>query len=45
LFVLDDAGHNHTVAPTRRQLWDRLERWARALVSVESDTKGAGFDG
>jgi alpha-beta hydrolase superfamily lysophospholipase len=30
LFGLDDAGHNHNVAPTRRQLWDRLASWARA---------------
>jgi len=45
LFVVDDAGHNHNVAPTRRQLWDRLGHWARALPSVESDTEGAAFDG
>ncbi|MEO8691907.1 MAG: alpha/beta fold hydrolase [Acidimicrobiales bacterium] len=37
LFALDDSGHNHNVAPTREQLWDRLGRWAGALASVESD--------
>ena len=31
LFVLDDSGHNHNVAPTREQLWDRLGRWAQGL--------------
>jgi pimeloyl-ACP methyl ester carboxylesterase len=35
LFALDDAGHNHNVAPTREQLWDRLGRWARGVSSVE----------
>ena len=45
LFVVDDSGHNHNVAPTRRRLWDRLGRWARALPSVESETEGAAFDG
>ena len=32
LFGLDDAGHNHNVAPTRHHLWDRLGRWAAGLV-------------
>lgn len=37
LFGLDDAGHNHNVAPTRHQLWNRLGSWARGtLPSVES---------
>ncbi|HUP73098.1 MAG TPA: alpha/beta fold hydrolase [Acidimicrobiales bacterium] len=45
LFVLDDSGHNHNVAPTREQLWDRLGRWARTLVSVESGGHGEGRDG
>jgi len=45
LFLLDDAGHNHNVAPTREQLWDRLGRWARALSSVESNRYGEGHDG
>ena len=35
LFALDDAGHNHNVAPTREQLWDRLGRWAHGVSSVE----------
>jgi pimeloyl-ACP methyl ester carboxylesterase len=35
VFALDDAGHNHNVAPTRELLWDRLGRWARAVSSVE----------
>ena len=35
LFALDDAGHNHNVAPTRVQLWDRLGRWAHGVSSVE----------
>ena len=33
LFVLDDSGHNHNVAPTRQVLWERLHRWARSLPS------------
>ena len=45
LFTLDDAGHNHNVAPTRQRLWDRLGLWARAVVSVESGTDGEGRDG
>jgi pimeloyl-ACP methyl ester carboxylesterase len=45
LFRLDDAGHNHNVAPTRERLWDRLGRWASAVVSVESGTDGEGRDG
>jgi alpha-beta hydrolase superfamily lysophospholipase len=36
LFGLDDAGHNHNVAPTRERLWDRLGSWVRGLASVES---------
>jgi alpha-beta hydrolase superfamily lysophospholipase len=35
LFALDDSGHNHNVAPTREQLWDRLGRWARGVASLE----------
>jgi hypothetical protein len=35
LFRLDDAGHNHNVAPTREQLWARLGRWAHGVSSVE----------
>jgi len=45
LFLLDDAGHNHNVAPTREQLWDRLGHWAGALASVESSGYGEGRDG
>jgi pimeloyl-ACP methyl ester carboxylesterase len=33
LFVLDDAGHNHNVAPTREALWQRLSSWAGAVVA------------
>ena len=36
LFGIDDAGHNHNVAPTRRQLWDRLGRWAHDVPSLTS---------
>jgi pimeloyl-ACP methyl ester carboxylesterase len=35
VFALDDAGHNHNVAPTREQLWDRLGRWAHGVCSVQ----------
>ena len=45
LFVLDDSGHNHNVAPTRKRLWDRLGRWARGLPSVESDEHREGRNG
>ena len=45
LFMLDDAGHNHNVAPGREELWDRLGRWARALAWVESDGHGEGRNG
>jgi pimeloyl-ACP methyl ester carboxylesterase len=31
LYVLADSGHNHNVAPTRRQLWDRLWSWATSI--------------
>ena len=31
LFVLPDAGHNHNVAPNRRDLWDRMIAWMRQL--------------
>jgi pimeloyl-ACP methyl ester carboxylesterase len=31
LFVLEDAGHNHNVAPNREQLWDRLVGWLGSL--------------
>ncbi len=31
LYVLEGSGHNHNVAPTRQQLWDRLWRWAASL--------------
>jgi alpha-beta hydrolase superfamily lysophospholipase len=34
LFVLDDAGHNHNVAPGRGQLWDRLAAWARTVAGT-----------
>jgi pimeloyl-ACP methyl ester carboxylesterase len=32
LYVLPDSGHNHNVAPTRQQLWDRIARWIRSVV-------------
>ena len=35
LFVLPGTGHNHNVAPTREQLWDRLGRWAHGVGSVQ----------
>jgi len=31
LYVLEESGHNHNVAPTRQVLWERLYRWARSL--------------
>jgi pimeloyl-ACP methyl ester carboxylesterase len=31
LYVLPDAGHNHHVAATREQLWDRLAAWAATI--------------
>jgi pimeloyl-ACP methyl ester carboxylesterase len=31
LYVLDDSGHNHNVAPTREQLWDEIVRWVTQL--------------
>jgi pimeloyl-ACP methyl ester carboxylesterase len=31
LYVLADAGHNHNVAPNRRDLWDRMIAWSRQL--------------
>jgi len=27
LYVLDDSGHNHNVAPTRTRLWGEIVRW------------------
>jgi len=33
LYVLEESGHNHNVAPSRRRLWDRLGVWARSLRS------------
>ena len=30
--VIANAGHNHNVAATRVQLWDRSARWAAALA-------------
>jgi hypothetical protein len=42
LYGLDDAGHNHNVAPTRERLWDRLGRWVRGLPSVESHGNAEG---
>jgi pimeloyl-ACP methyl ester carboxylesterase len=32
LFELAAAGHNHNVAPNRRQLWDRLGQWALGVL-------------
>jgi pimeloyl-ACP methyl ester carboxylesterase len=34
LYVLADAGHNHNVAPNRRDLWDRMIAWTRQLPST-----------
>jgi pimeloyl-ACP methyl ester carboxylesterase len=31
LYVLAGAGHNHNVAPNRRDLWDRMIAWTRQL--------------
>src|SRR5687767_15531873 len=31
LYVLANAGHNHNVAPNRRDLWDRMIAWTRQL--------------
>jgi alpha-beta hydrolase superfamily lysophospholipase len=36
LYGLDDAGHNHNVAPTRAQLWDRLASWVTSLAPLQS---------
>jgi pimeloyl-ACP methyl ester carboxylesterase len=36
-FVLEDAGHNHNVEPTRQVLWDRLVRWMN-VVEVDRAT-------
>lgn len=33
LFVCPHMGHNHNVAPTRVQLWDRLFEWTRGVVA------------
>jgi hypothetical protein len=33
LFVLDDAGHNHNVAPRRITLWDRVAEWTRLVTA------------
>jgi pimeloyl-ACP methyl ester carboxylesterase len=33
LFELTQAGHNHNVAPTRMQLWERLLGWASSVLS------------
>lgn len=30
--VLPETGHNHNLAPTRRQLWEELRRWAESAV-------------
>ena len=35
LFVLAGAGHNHNVAANREQLWERLARWARAVLPAD----------
>ena len=32
LYVLANAGHNHNVAPNRRDLWDRMIAWMRQLA-------------
>jgi hypothetical protein len=32
LFVLRDAHHNHNIAPTRAELWDRVASWCAATV-------------
>jgi len=32
--VLDDAGHNHNVAPTREALWNRLLSWAGTVATT-----------
>jgi pimeloyl-ACP methyl ester carboxylesterase len=34
LYVLGSSGHNHNVAPTRHQLWDRLRRWAISISTA-----------
>ena len=31
LFVLPAAGHNHNVAPNRRELWERMIAWTQQL--------------
>jgi alpha-beta hydrolase superfamily lysophospholipase len=35
LFVLAGSGHNHNVAATREQLWDRLARWAQSVLPFD----------
>jgi pimeloyl-ACP methyl ester carboxylesterase len=32
LYVLASSGHNHNVAPSRRELWDRLWYWAASVA-------------
>jgi pimeloyl-ACP methyl ester carboxylesterase len=32
LYVLPESGHNHNVAPRRRELWDRIARWIPSVV-------------
>jgi len=34
LFVCPGSGHNHNVAPTRTELWDRLLGWLRQVASA-----------
>ena len=32
LFLLEEAGHNHNVAPNRQILWKRIMRWANSVA-------------
>ena len=32
LFLLEEAGHNHNVAPNRQILWKRVMRWANSVA-------------
>ena len=39
LYVLADAGHNHNVAPNRRDLWDRIITWTQQLSPTSERSK------
>ena len=39
LYVLANAGHNHNVAPNRRELWDRVIAWTRQLPDLIERTR------